>query len=123
MLCDKDMTNEVEIKTDSDGSRYWYQNGQLHRTDGPAVEYSDGLRYWYQNGVRHRTAGPAVEHPDGSRYWYQNGIRHRTDGPAVEYPNGSKEYWINGETVSAFEMWSLYKVKVNDQCPLSDIAA
>jgi hypothetical protein len=27
-------------------------NGQLHRTDGPAIEYADGDKSWYLNGQR-----------------------------------------------------------------------
>ena len=26
--------------------------GQLHRLDGPAVEWADGTKFWWQNGVR-----------------------------------------------------------------------
>ena len=29
----------------------WYQNGHLHRTDGPAVEYAGGRKFWWINGV------------------------------------------------------------------------
>ncbi len=31
-----------------DGSE-WCINGQLHRMDGPAVEYADGSREWWVN--------------------------------------------------------------------------
>ena len=27
-----------------------YNNGELHRTDGPAVEYPNGDKYWWFNG-------------------------------------------------------------------------
>jgi hypothetical protein len=33
------------------GDRAWYQNNQLHRTDGPAIERADGDKYWYIKGV------------------------------------------------------------------------
>jgi hypothetical protein len=62
--------------TNKYGDRLWYQNGQLHRTNGPAIEYTDGDRYWYQNNLRHRTDGPAVEYTDGSRQWYINGVQY-----------------------------------------------
>ena len=79
---------------------YWYQNGNLHRTDGPAVEWASGTREWYQNGQLHRTDGPAIENANGNRSWFQqwwqNDKRHRLDGAAVEYANGHKEWWING---------------------------
>jgi hypothetical protein len=31
----------------------WYnENDQLHREDGPAIEYSDGFKYWYLDGLK-----------------------------------------------------------------------
>ena len=80
----------------SDGSRSWYQNGQLTRLDGPAVERPNGYRAWWQNGQLHRNDGPAIEYSDGSREWYQNGQLHRLDGPAFEGVDGSCEWYING---------------------------
>jgi len=59
-----------EVRVFSDGDKYWYQNGQRHRTDGPATECADGTKYWYQNGQLHRTDGPAVEGTDGYKAWY-----------------------------------------------------
>jgi hypothetical protein len=29
------------------GNKTWYLNGQRHRTDGPACEWSDGSKSWY----------------------------------------------------------------------------
>ena len=48
------------------GSKQWYINGKLHRTDGPAIEWSmmEGI-HWYINGELHRTDGPAIEYNDG----------------------------------------------------------
>jgi hypothetical protein len=65
---------KYEVEVDSDGSRYWYLNGQYHREDGPALELDDGSRYWYLNGKRHREDGPAVEESNGTKYWYLNGM-------------------------------------------------
>ena len=31
----------------SNGTKFWYQNDRLHRTDGPAIEYPNGsIEYW-----------------------------------------------------------------------------
>jgi hypothetical protein len=62
----------------------WYnKKGQLHRTDGPAIEwasgYADGYKAWYLNGVRHRTDGPAIEYTNGSKSWYLNGTELTED--------------------------------------------
>ena len=56
------------------GAKVWkLPNGNLHREDGPAVEYSNG----------------------SGKEWYLNGDLHREGGPAVEWANGYKEWWIN----------------------------
>lgn len=31
------------------GTKEWWINGQLHREDGPAIEYPDGSREWWIN--------------------------------------------------------------------------
>ena len=37
-----------------DGDRDWRDpNGQLHRVDGPAVEWSDGEKQWWFHGHTH----------------------------------------------------------------------
>ena len=55
-----------------------YKNdlGQLHRTDGPAVEYNSGSKEWYINGKLHREDGPAIEYSVDIKLWYLNGINY-----------------------------------------------
>lgn len=36
----------------SDGSVFWWIDGELHREDGPAVEYVDGSKEWFLNGKK-----------------------------------------------------------------------
>lgn len=81
----------------SNGDRFWYRNGELHRDGGPAVEYADGGLEWYQNGKFHRTDGPARENAYGDRFWCYDGQLHRDDGPAVEYANGPRYWYQHGE--------------------------
>ena len=78
----------------------WYQNSQLHRLDGPAVEWVNDDKEWFQNGKLHRLDGPAVEWVNDDKEWFQNGQHHRIDGPAVELANGIKEWWIEGEELT-----------------------
>ena len=33
------------------GYKYWYINGELHREDGPAIEYRGGSKEWWLNGI------------------------------------------------------------------------
>jgi hypothetical protein len=42
--------SQPEMKIEQDGTKMWYLNGELHREDGPAVEYPDGTKRWYLNG-------------------------------------------------------------------------
>jgi hypothetical protein len=85
------------------GTKRWYLNGNLHRTDGPAIEYVSGSKEWYLNGNLHRTDGPAVELASGSKSWFLNGNLHRTDGPAVEYSDGSKFWYLNDKAYTEAE--------------------
>jgi len=92
------------IRTDRDGSKFYYKDKAktiLHREDVPAVEWSDGSKFWFINGEHHREDGPAVEWANGDKYWYINDKRHREDGPAVEYANGNKYWYINGVFIFA----------------------
>ena len=47
--------------------------GKLHRTDGPAIEFSNGEKHWHIKGKLHRTDGPAIEFADGDKYWFKDG--------------------------------------------------
>ena len=94
------MKNQPVCKVDDHGNKYWYQNDQLQREDGPAIEYANGDKHWYQNDQLHREDGPAVEYAIGTKKWYQNDQLHREDGPAIEYANGNKQYWIKGNQLT-----------------------
>ena len=95
------MTNEKPIlKIDSNGNKYWYLNGKLHREDGPAIEFANGTKSWYLNGKCHREDGPAIEYANGNKYWFLNGKLHREDGPACEYTNGAKFWYLHDENIT-----------------------
>lgn len=58
------------------GDKCWYnEQGRLHRTDGPAIEYANGDKLWYINGTLHRENGPAVEWGYNIVRWYYRGNR------------------------------------------------
>ena len=95
---------KYRIEVDMCGTRRYYNSaGQLHRENGPAVEWTDGDKLWYQNGQLHRTDGPAVENADGTKAWHQYGRPHRTDGAAIERADGSKYWYINDVCLSEDE--------------------
>ena len=101
---------KYHIEVDIYGSRCYFNNAnQLHRTDGPAIEYADGTKCWYQNDQRHRTDGPAIVWIGGRKEWYQNGKRHRIDGPAIIFEDGTKRWYINGVQLTEAEFNQVVK--------------
>lgn len=63
---------------DNFGTTRWYKDAKckvLHRENDPAVQYADdGTKCWFQNGQRHRTDGPALVYADGTKEWFINGV-------------------------------------------------
>ena len=100
---------EYVVRVSPDGTKQWFLNGELHREDGPAVEWPDGSKWWFLNGKLHREGGPAVEWADGIKYWYLHDKLHREGGPAFEHSNGSKRWFLNGKEYSESE----WKKKTN----------
>jgi hypothetical protein len=94
---EKLMTLTTGLFVRKNGTKEWYQNGQLHRLDGPAIEGANGYKTWYQFGVLHRLDGPAIEFSNGDKKWYQKGQLHRWDGPAVEFANEDKCWYQKGK--------------------------
>jgi hypothetical protein len=93
------------VKVNEWGTKYWYLNGQLPRTDGPAVEcaveFANGTKRWYLNDRLHRTDGPAVEYADGTKYWYLNGAEFtetewRKQTQKVKAPCAGKVVEVDG---------------------------
>jgi hypothetical protein len=67
------------------GTKIWrLPSGELHRENGPALEYLGGSIEWWLNGLRHREDGPVVELSSGMKLWYINDIRYTEDGYKAE---------------------------------------
>jgi hypothetical protein len=72
----------LEMKTtnpviDRYGNKCWFnEKGELHREDGPAIEYADGNQEWYQNGELHRLDGAAIITNMGDKYWFIEGMEY-----------------------------------------------
>lgn len=79
-----------------------YRNaaGQLHREDGPALEYVDGRKYWFQHGYLHREDGPADMTSEAVWGWYVKGKPHRSGGPAISKKDGSQHFYLHGKRYS-----------------------
>lgn len=82
---------------------YRNKKGELHRLDGPAIEWANGDKAWYQDDKLHRLDGPAYEGTNGYKSWWQNDKRHRLDGPACEWASGDKYWYIEGVEYTEYE--------------------
>lgn len=98
--------------------RFYDENNDLHREDGPALICTYGSQYWYRHGVQHREDGPAVITPTYEE-WRCNGKLHREDGPAFKfYGTVVNEHWyLHGKlhregdpavTQPGFKAWYRY---------------
>jgi len=65
-------------------TRLWYDDHNLHRRHGPAVEMPNGRKQWMVHGAPHRSDGPAVEAPSGEFGWYLRGQFHILSIPGVD---------------------------------------
>ena len=110
------------VKVNTNGGKFWYQDDELHRTDGPAIEYANGNKHWYQNGKRHRTDGPAVECVNGGKLWYQDDKLHRTDGPAIEFASGDESWFIKGKEYTKKEFDAIVNVPKVKELTMSEIS-
>ena len=82
------------------GTKIWLVEGKLHRLDGPAVEEADGSKEWWVESKPHRLDGPAIEHADGGKEWLVEGKLHRLDGPAIEHADGGKEWYVEDKKMT-----------------------
>lgn len=83
----------------------------------------NGSRLYYKNDVLHRTDGPAYITSNGQEEWYLNGKLHRLDGPArVIYQDN--EYFIDGKSywdMEKFETAKLLWIQENREEKLNNI--
>jgi hypothetical protein len=78
------------------------------------LEYEDFIEYFNTKHQLHREDGPAIEYKDdGSQYWYVNGKLHREDGPASIDTDGEKQWYLNGKNIKEQDFNSLTKKKDN----------
>lgn len=89
------------------GAHVYWLDGQMHRTDGPAIVHMDritpqGYRQGFmRHGRPHRQDGPAIVDALGVEYYYQEGVLHRADGPAISSPHGGDdEYYLKGDPLT-----------------------
>lgn len=92
----RELENRTEWRNDA---------GNLHREDGPAVEWRNGNKEWWVAGKLHRVDGPAIVWANGSKEWWLDGKLHRVEGPAVEWSDGGKDWFYSGKKFNNQEAW------------------
>jgi hypothetical protein len=79
------------------------EQGLLHRTDGPAIEWNDGSKSWWINGKLHRLNGPAYIQKDGNKFYFISGGGQRLIGPLREVAMDGVDKWcLNGYYVKIY---------------------
>lgn len=83
---------------------YYNEHNDLHREDGPAIEYTNGDKEWYLNGKLHREDGPArLIRNETHQEWYKNGQEHSYNGqPSIFIMKPTENYirWAeNGQNI------------------------
>lgn len=94
------VSQKPECKIHSDGTKEWWLNGKLHRSDGPALERANGTKEWLLHGKPHRTNGPAVEFANGAKVWWLNGK------------------WLGNEDEGFWVLWELLTEEERSNCEL-----
>jgi len=75
------------------------------------VDFSGTTKYYNEEGQLHRVGGPAYEEADGDKQWWLDGELHRADGPAREWADGTKEWWLDGQDYNNEVDWKQAKQK------------
>lgn len=101
----------------------WFEDGKLHRSDGPAITYADGTKEWWIRGRRHRQGAASVVVAKGARWnnwqpvghmssrkrmpltgpaelYYSHGQLHNVSGPALRAQGRRDQYWLEGEKLT-----------------------
>jgi hypothetical protein len=90
---------EYTVKVWADGTKEWWLNDDLHREDGPALEYANGDKYWYLNDNLHREDGPAVEYASGNKEWCLNGKHYSEAEFKTELAKRTQTHSCEGKVV------------------------
>jgi hypothetical protein len=103
------------------GRKEWWWNGKLHRVDGPAIETADNsYQAWHYHGLLHRDGQPAIiertdnENGEFKEQWWHWGQLHREDGPAYIDEEDCKEFWLYDVAVPEFVVMEPHKITIEN---------
>jgi len=128
--------DDLPAMTYSNGNKYFYKDGKLHRLNGPAIIYQEDIlvaEYWI-NGVQ-LTEDEFNESKDWEKFepeidegnfdeevlyetndlgtkTYRNEIGqvHREDGPAIIMENGESRYYLEGKALTEKEYYKIERI-------------
>ena len=108
-----DTTDDIVCPDYPDGpdkNTMWYLGRDVCELVGPIVIDANYRKEYWQNGTLHREDGPAVEWKTGRKEWYQHSQRHRENGPAIEWEDGGKSYYFCDVLYSREDYYKLLKI-------------
>jgi len=97
------------VQVFTNGNIFWYSDPGctiIHRENGAAVDRFDGYKEYFQNGKLHRLDGPARIWPDGTEQYWIDGVQYSKEEFLAE-TNPVKEL-----TVADIEKLLGYQVKI-----------
>lgn len=110
------------------------KNNRLHKDKGPALAIYNGRQnkrlIWYQNGTLHRLNGPAyIETKNNKRekircfkqIWYNRGKVHREDGPALSWSSVRYRMQQGGVQRHNVDIWCQNNRYHRQQCRFHSI--
>ena len=107
------MADKSTMEVDDWSNKYWYLNDELHREDGPAVEYADGNKYWWLNGK------PVTEEEvmgNNNKDNVKNLITKSDGGPSSYYDMPFQEWMTLNDQMEylAQNKWGIYAIHLKD---------
>jgi hypothetical protein len=92
--------NFEAFSNETEPSKFWFQNGQLHRIDGPAIEHPNGMKAWYKFGRLHRNNGPAFIPATANIALYLSLLALLISKTKLDI---NEEYYLHGEKQRKFK--------------------
>lgn len=104
----------VQNEDHEEETYHWIRNGEYHRIGGPALVEVGEVTEWWVDGQLHREDGPAVQYHDTTCVgYYHRGKLHNDVGPAVINLTGADDnlyaYYLDGVKMSVDEWGSKRK--------------
>lgn len=87
--------------------QYIDSDGQVLTQEFSGLDYVEVIMYRNSVGELHRLDGPAMDFNNGANYrYFKDGKRHRIGGPAIVWNIGNNDsWWIEDERVEVYYIY------------------